>query len=517
MRKASNHALGFNKLSLTLVAVVVGIFGFVMLFQSRAAEQNPGAPSVYLTPTDETYAANQEFTVNVRANSGNTPVNAVAAVFTYPQNLVEYVSTGITNSPYVTKAADQGGSGIVRLESGIQPGGDLLTGDQFVGRVTFRTKTSSGTINLAFTDQTILLNANTFDNILLSSDDRVGSTMSVDTTAPTVSISSPPNNQSIARGTEPQISVSATDNSSVSSVDILVDGNKVATIPDSPYEYTWDTSGTSLGNHTIQANARDSYGNTASSQTISVNVVDRSDPSVALTAPNNNETVSGNVPISADATDESGGTGIAKVDFLINNEVVSSDSTRPYSYEWDSTSVNDGNYTVTARAYDKASPANAAPSQSVTINVDNTDDIAPSTPTNFRATSKGLDRIVLAWGASTDNEGVTGYIISRNGTEIATTDKLTFTDTGLADSTSYNYSIVAIDRANNSSSSESISVATTDLKIGDFNKDGIVELADLAILLAKWGSTEDPNVDLSDNGTVDIVDLSIFLSNYPKS
>src|SRR5581483_5555341 len=64
-----------------------------------------------------------------------------------------------------------------------------------------------------------------------------------------------------------------------------------------------------------------------------------------------------------------------------------------------------------------------------------TDTAAPSAPTGLTATAASSSQIDLAWSASQDNIGVTGYRIFRDGgaTAIATVNNaLTFSDTGLA-------------------------------------------------------------------------------------
>lgn len=50
-------------------------------------------------------------------------------------------------------------------------------------------------------------------------------------------------------------------------------------------------------------------------------------------------------------------------------------------------------------------------------------------------------------------------------------------------------------------------------QIGDLNLDGIVDGADLTILLAAWG-TDDALADLNDDGIVDGIDLTIILGNW---
>src|SRR5690606_25358114 len=59
----------------------------------------------------------------------------------------------------------------------------------------------------------------------------------------------------------------------------------------------------------------------------------------------------------------------------------------------------------------------------------------PSTPTNLKATNVTATSVTLAWNASTDNVGVTGYVVARNGTTLETTPDLSITDSGLKTST----------------------------------------------------------------------------------
>jgi glycosidase len=81
--------------------------------------------------------------------------------------------------------------------------------------------------------------------------------------------------------------------------------------------------------------------------------------------------------------------------------------------------------------------------------VDNT---PPSTPQNATAIEKTDSSITLTWSPSTDNEKVVGYEIYRNQVKVGTVNTTTYTDTGLSPSTNYEYKIVAMDEAGNSSS-----------------------------------------------------------------
>ncbi|WP_182914229.1 cellulose binding domain-containing protein [Paenibacillus sp. 1011MAR3C5] len=86
---------------------------------------------------------------------------------------------------------------------------------------------------------------------------------------------------------------------------------------------------------------------------------------------------------------------------------------------------------------------------------------APSVPGGLTATAASSSAISLTWSASSDNVGVAGYRIYRNGVQFATTNTTSYTDTGLSSSTSYTYTVQAYDAFNNVSASSVPSSATT--------------------------------------------------------
>jgi poly(hydroxyalkanoate) depolymerase family esterase len=93
---------------------------------------------------------------------------------------------------------------------------------------------------------------------------------------------------------------------------------------------------------------------------------------------------------------------------------------------------------------------------------------APSVPANLTAPSSTSSSISLAWSASTDNVGVTGYQVLRapgasGGTfaQIATSPSNSFVNTGLAASTTFRYQVRAVDAAGNASAVSSAVTATT--------------------------------------------------------
>jgi hypothetical protein len=88
------------------------------------------------------------------------------------------------------------------------------------------------------------------------------------------------------------------------------------------------------------------------------------------------------------------------------------------------------------------------------------DTVAPSTPVIQSVVPISSTQIDLRWSTSTDNYTVFGYVVSRDGSSIATTTDTFYSDTSLAASTTYSYSVRAFDGVPNYSSS-STAVATT--------------------------------------------------------
>ncbi|GEM_PF-2442411 len=125
------------------------------------------------------------------------------------------------------------------------------------------------------------------------------------------------------------------------------------------------------GSHLIQAQLRDTSGNYYGTS-IAVRVdnsnasSDTTKPTVSLSAPAANTTVSGTVTLSATASDN---VAVAGVQFKVDNSNLGvEDNTAPYSASWDSKIVSNGSHTITAIARDAAGNTNPT---SVTVTVNN--------------------------------------------------------------------------------------------------------------------------------------------------
>ncbi|MEK3834658.1 MULTISPECIES: carbohydrate binding domain-containing protein [unclassified Paenibacillus] len=90
-----------------------------------------------------------------------------------------------------------------------------------------------------------------------------------------------------------------------------------------------------------------------------------------------------------------------------------------------------------------------------------TDTQAPSVPGNVTATVQNASSALVSWSASTDNVGVSGYEIYRNGVKIGTSATTSFTDNGLVGSTNYSYTVKAYDAAMNLSAFSAAALIVT--------------------------------------------------------
>jgi hypothetical protein len=117
----------------------------------------------------------------------------------------------------------------------------------------------------------------------------------------------------------------------------------------------------------------------------------------------------------------------------------------------------------------------------------------------------------------TDNVGVTTYHVFRSGvTNPFGVTTNSFTDIGLAQGTTYTYTIKALDAAGNISAASAPFSVTTKSKAGDINGDNAVNILDLSILASHFGQSGQTlsTGDLNGDGSVNIFDLSVLASKW---
>jgi chitodextrinase len=125
-----------------------------------------------------------------------------------------------------------------------------------------------------------------------------------------------------------------------------------------------------------------------------------------------------------------------------------------------------GTYQVILGVWDNGGRASVK-EQTITVNAGPPDTTAPTTPTNLASPSKTDTTVTLTWTASTDNIGIAGYDVYKDGVLAGSTVGSTttsFTVSGLTSNTAYSFKVRAKDASGNTSAqSSAISVTTSSI------------------------------------------------------
>jgi peptidoglycan/xylan/chitin deacetylase (PgdA/CDA1 family) len=227
--------------------------------------------------------------------------------------------------------------------------------------------------------------------------------------APTVALTAPQDGSTATGATDLTANASADTGASVTKVDFLVDGNVVGTDTTAPYSMSWDSSQVGDGSHSITAHVYDDKGGDAASAAVGVtvkNTVAYAAPTVALTAPQDGSYLSGSVSLTANAAADTGAS-ITKVDFLVDGSPLATDSSSPYAATLNTTTLTDGQHSLTVRATDdKGGSTTSSPT---TINVLNTAPKATSIATAHGSTTGKVqtgDSITFTYSQAIDSTSV---------------------------------------------------------------------------------------------------------------
>lgn len=144
----------------------------------------------------------------------------------------------------------------------------------------------------------------------------------------------------------------------------------------------------------------DGYGNGGSSA-----------PTASITAPPGG-TVNRTVSITASAT---AGAGVNRVEFLVDGNVIATDTSAPYAADWNTSTVADGSHSLTARVVDAANASVTSSAVTVTVLNSPTINVALSAAevfprTNSSATGTGQLTFNLVTGAASGGFTLTGIV-----------------------------------------------------------------------------------------------------------
>jgi chitinase len=188
----------------------------------------------------------------------------------------------------------------------------------------------------------------------LSTGTGTGTGTGSDTTAPSIGISSPYNNSTVS-GLVTVTNV-VSDNVGVVKVELYVDNVLTATTTSAPWTLTWNTSNVAAGSHVLLSKAYDAAGNTAGavvSVTLAATVPspDTIAPTIGISFPYNNSTVSGVVTVTNVASDN---VGVVKVELYVDSVLTATTTSAPWSLTWDTALVSHKNHVLLTKAYDAA-------------------------------------------------------------------------------------------------------------------------------------------------------------------
>lgn len=139
------------------------------------------------------------------------------------------------------------------------------------------------------------------------------------------------------------------------------------------------------------------------------------------------------------------------------------------------------------------------------------DTTPPTIPTNLVASNTKGTSTNLTWNASTDNEDMDGYIIYKDGTEIARTSTLTYKVTGLTRQTTYNFTVKAKDVYDNISSVSNTATVTTTNQV-EYCASAGTSTADEKIKRVVFGT-----IDNTSTGTTGYEDFTNLSTNVTES
>jgi uncharacterized membrane protein YgcG len=235
---------------------------------------------------------------------------------------------------------------------------------------------------------------------------------------------------------------------------LAIDGTAAQGGATSPLNYSWDTTTVSNGAHTLLATATDTDGAAAS---LPVTVTVKNNPTVAITSPVGGATVSGSVPITANAT-VPGGTTLTSLVISIDGTQVLTGAASPATFSWDTTALADGSsHTLSVVATDADT---GTANTSITVTVSNTPtSVAVTAPAN-NATVSGSTTVIVK---ATVGNGitVTNLLLAIDGRQVQTAaaSTLSFTwDTTQVANGSHTLAANVTDSKGTSASSTAVTV-----------------------------------------------------------
>jgi chitodextrinase len=263
--------------------------------------------------------------------------------------------------------------------------------------------------------------------------------------SPDITPPSVPTGLSMSGRSAPEIDLTwnaSTDDVGVTGYHVYRNGTLVGTPTTPGYDDAGLTPNTSYS-YTVSAFDASQNESAQSSPLVVSTLADTSPPSVPTNLHQTGQTIS-SISIAWDASSDN--VGVANYQIYRNGQLVKTQSGTSYT---DTGLAVYTTYSYNITANDAAN--NGSNLSSTLVGGTAADTSPPSVPDNISETARTVSSISLGWSASTDNVGVTGYHVYRNGVLVGSPGGTSFTDTGLSVSSSYTYNVSAYDNAGNES------------------------------------------------------------------
>jgi uncharacterized protein (TIGR03118 family) len=188
-------------------------------------------------------------------------------------------------------------------------------------------------------------------------------------------------------------------------------------------------------------------------------------PTVALTAPAAGN-VNGTVAVTANAADN---VGVAQVEFFAGTTSIGVDTTAPYSVDWNTTTVANGNFSLTAVAKDAF--GNATTSAAVAVTVNNVAPPVDNTPPTVALTAPAAGNVsgtIAVTATAADNVGVTQVEFFAGATSLGVDTTAPYSvnwNTTTVANGAVNLTAVAKDAAGNTTTSAAVAVTVNNVVV----------------------------------------------------
>ncbi|MFQ6171704.1 DNRLRE domain-containing protein [Oryzobacter sp. R7] len=244
----------------------------------------------------------------------------------------------------------------------------------------------------------------------------------------------------------------STDNVGITGYRLKRDNPTLAQLPASATSFDDDTVKAGR-TYTYALSTTDAAGNRSDTVSATITVPQDSGGSPPTTPGNVTATATGEHTVNVEWTASTDDTGLSG--YEIFRDGLSAGLAGASATAWNDTNLASATtYTYTVRAIDEnanSSPLSSPPAVATTWAPDTT---APSVPGAVQATGASLTSVGVSWSASTDDRGVTGYRVYRDGTAVGgdlPATATSYTDTGLATGSTHTYEVDAVDAAGNRS------------------------------------------------------------------